>query len=472
MQDLSSLNYWESYISSVHSKPMDFTLDRVRKVANKLGLLNKNKNKNKIITIAGTNGKGSTANFLSKVLEDNNIKVGLFTSPHMLKINERFKINNTDISDEELIEAFSAIDKARLEKSDKLKQGILLTYFEFCTLAAFWLFKKNNCDVWILEVGLGGRLDSVNILDADIAILTTIGLDHTDILGDSIEKIAAEKMGIFRRNQKIFCADKSLFNIVSQKTKLLNSDLYCAGYDFSFNKNNNLDSWDCEIKLSNKIIKYSDLPVPGVPVQNIAVSLMVLCTQFPDIINSNNYENKIKDYIFDFKMLGRMSILKSNITGFPADILFDGAHNPQAANNLAKNLVNKLVNKLVDKGKSSPDFRVHIIFCALSDKDIYNILKPVCDILKDKIKKDVIWYLPKLENTRASRPSDLKNILLNCYNDDNPNIVLIDDNIKPVNNLRNNLRNNFKANDFILAFGSFCLLDYLLDNSPDNSPDN
>ena len=170
-----------------------------------------------------------------------------------------------------------------------------------------------------------------------------------------------------------------------------------------------------------------------------------------------------------------MSILKSNITGFPADILFDGAHNPQAANNLAKNLANNLANKLVEKNKSCSGFRVHIIFCALSDKDIYNILKPVCDILacdilKDKVKKNVIWYLPKLENTRAANPSDLKNILLSCYNDesDYPNIVLVDDNIKPVNNLKNNLKNNFNDNGFILAFGTFCLLDYLLDNQPDS----
>ena len=422
-----NLHKWEAYISQVHSKSMDFTLNRVRSVAEKLGnILNPDA---KIITIAGTNGKGSTASFLSEVFSQSGKKTGLFTSPHLININERFRINGVEISDHDLCNAFSEINKARGD--------ISLTYFEFCSLAAFVIFNSKKCDIWILEVGLGGRLDSVNIIDADIAILTTVDLDHTDILGNSIEAIATEKMGIFRSNQKIFCGERFLYDLVSKRSSVLNAKLYCAGIDFKCFLNLNNKSWGFEF---NKI-KYNKLPMPNIPMQNISLALCVLHTEFPEVINNNKVD--LINIISNFKMLGRMSIINSNITGLDFDILFDGAHNPQAARNLANNL-KFYKNKINNKSK------LHIIFSALSNKDIFNILNPVCEFLKNNINADIFWYLPKIDNIRAAEIQDIKNCLLKIH--PSANVIL------ESNNFLGDLKQHINIDDFVLAFGSFFLL--------------
>ena len=160
---------------------MDFSLHRIKDVAEKLKIINREE---VIITVAGTNGKGSTVAFLESILVEQGYKVGSYTSPHVIKYNERIKINKEPVTDEEICQAFDEIDKIRKDTS--------LTYFEFATLASLLIFKKNKIDVVILEVGLGGRLDAVNIIDPNISVITNIGMDHEDILGNDLESIAYE----------------------------------------------------------------------------------------------------------------------------------------------------------------------------------------------------------------------------------------------------------------------------------------
>ena len=186
----STLEAWLQWQETLHPSVIDLGLSRIRQVAITLFGEDFQKQQPLTITVAGTNGKGSCVTALSALLHRLGKRVGSFTSPHLLRYNERIRIDGAEVSDADLCDAFSAIDTARSE--------ISLTYFEFNALAAFWLFKKYRVDVQVLEVGLGGRLDAVNLLDADVAVITNIALDHVDWLGDTREKIGAEKAGVWR----------------------------------------------------------------------------------------------------------------------------------------------------------------------------------------------------------------------------------------------------------------------------------
>ena len=184
------LSAWESYLYAINPNIIKLGLDRIKSVAHHMGVAEFPESR--VITVAGTNGKGSTATMIAGALTACGIKTGLYTSPHILNFNERIAIDGSCASPFSLCEAFSAVYDACAET------GIELTFFEYTTLAAFYLFKKNNCQVLVLEVGLGGRLDAVNILDCDIAVIPSIGLDHCALLGNTEEAIAGEKAGIIK----------------------------------------------------------------------------------------------------------------------------------------------------------------------------------------------------------------------------------------------------------------------------------
>jgi dihydrofolate synthase / folylpolyglutamate synthase len=413
-----SLSFWEEHINSCHSKDMDFTLDRVHKVAKLANLL---KPKAKIITVAGTNGKGTSCAFLSQILIHYGKSVGVFSSPHLLKINERFNINGKLVSDDSLSTAFSFIDNIRGE--------IKLTYFEFCTLAAFKLFQEAKCDIWILEVGLGGRLDSTNILDADIALLTSIDLDHTNILGDSREKIAQEKIGIFRKDQIIICGDNNPPDIVRQRALDLNAKFYCADIDY---KSNNL------INIDNKA---------NIPISNAAAVKMLLKVAFFDIYKRDDFKSIFKDKMDNFKLLGRMTKLDGNITGLKSPIICDGAHNPHAARYLAQYLKQYLDNK---------NIKLHFVFSAFADKNILGILESV---LKFSSRYNSNWYLYEMDHPRSESLDDLKiklKIKLKNNFDKISQIFSIENN--NVKLLHDTLKREVGSEDLVVVFGSFFLL--------------
>lgn len=194
-----SLEDWLTYQEQLHPKAIELGLERVRGVAARLGLLTAPP---ATLTIGGTNGKGSTTTLLALIYREAGYTVGCYTSPHLYRYNERVAINGLAVDDAALCRAFAAIETARVE------QGVSLSYFEFGTLAALWLFREARVDVQVLEVGLGGRLDAVNILDADAALVTNIGLDHQDWLGDNRDAIGREKAGIFRERRTAVIADR------------------------------------------------------------------------------------------------------------------------------------------------------------------------------------------------------------------------------------------------------------------------
>ena len=186
---------WLSYLEQLHPSAIDMGLERVQQVADQLGL---GKLAPLVITVTGTNGKGSTCAFIEALLKTQGLKVGVYSSPHLLRYNERVRMLGVDADDAALCAAFAAVEVAR--------GSISLTYFEMGTLAAFWLFERADLDAVVLEVGLGGRLDAVNLVDADLALVTSIGLDHVDWLGDSRESVAFEKAGILRAGKPAFVA--------------------------------------------------------------------------------------------------------------------------------------------------------------------------------------------------------------------------------------------------------------------------
>ena len=207
---------------------MDFSLHRIKDVAEKLKIINREE---VIITVAGTNGKGSTVAFLESILVEHGYKVGSYTSPHVIKYNERIKINKEPVTDEEICQAFDEIDKIRKDTS--------LTYFEFATLASLLIFKKNKIDVVILEVGLGGRFDAVNIIDPNISVITNIGMDHEDILGNDLESIAYEKAGIMRQSGvTVVGFSDAQISIINRSLELENK-LFTYKSDYWFEQKSN-----------------------------------------------------------------------------------------------------------------------------------------------------------------------------------------------------------------------------------------
>lgn len=196
MNKPTNLSNWLTFIKSLHSKQIELGLSRVAEVAKRMNLLSPT---HKVITVAGTNGKGSTVAGLEQIYLTAGYRVGAFTSPFLFRMNEQIRLNGIDISDEALCDVFTRVENARQETT--------LTPFEFTTLAALTFFQQANLDMCILEVGLGGRLDAVNVIDADIAIVTSIDIDHTEWLGNTREKIATEKAGVFREGKPAICGD-------------------------------------------------------------------------------------------------------------------------------------------------------------------------------------------------------------------------------------------------------------------------
>ena len=253
------INQWVLWVGSLHGKEMDLSLERVQAAAMKLNLLDP---KPPIITVAGTNGKGSCVRGLEAIYRQAGYKTGAFTSPQLLRINELIRINGLEIDDNSLCKAF--------EKIAPICNEVPLTLFEFNTLAAFIIFNEAELDVWILEVGLGGRYDAVNVMDADLAIIASIDLDHMEWLGDTREKIALEKAGIFRSGKPAVCGDFNPPHTLLEYAHQNQVPLYCQNKDFLFNKNQSGWSWSYQ----DKVLR--DLPLPQLALQNMSTVLMAI----------------------------------------------------------------------------------------------------------------------------------------------------------------------------------------------------
>ncbi|STO56865.1 bifunctional tetrahydrofolate synthase/dihydrofolate synthase [Grimontia hollisae] len=353
------LTAWLQYLESLHTSAIDLGLDRVSLIANKGKLT---KPAPKVITVAGTNGKGSTCAIIESILLNAGYKVGVYNSPHLVRYNERVRINGQELDDERHTEAFAAIEALRGNTS--------LSFFEFGTLAALWLFLDNKVDVVVLEVGLGGRLDATNVVDHDVSVITSLAIDHVDWLGDDIEVIGFEKAGIFRSGKPAVCGQPEPPASVAAHADDIGANLHQVGYQFHYEKQGDVWHWHCGA------FDLCDLPIPNLPLPNAATALMALGLSELTVTDEH-----IVDGLSSVKLAGRMECVSKSPL-----ILMDVAHNPHSAAYLATQL-----NVL----KAEKNGKVHAVVAMLHDKDIaatIEVMKPVVDH----------WYPASLRGPRAA----------------------------------------------------------------------
>ncbi|MFA5520338.1 MAG: bifunctional tetrahydrofolate synthase/dihydrofolate synthase [Castellaniella sp.] len=338
----ASLSQWLEYLETLHPVAIDMGLSRVQAVAGSLNI----KLDSTVITVAGTNGKGSVCAMLEAMVLAGGYRVGCYTSPHLVHYNERIRIDGEPVDDAHIIEQFERIDAARGD--------ISLTYFEFGTLAALLLFAQTDLDVVILEVGLGGRLDAVNIIDADCAVITSIDIDHRDWLGDSREEIALEKAHIFRPGRPAICADPQPPQTLVDHAQAIGADLWRFGRDFNYSGDR------LQWAYGGREQRRSALAYPALrganQLLNASAALAALETLRDRIVLP---QHAIRLGLSHAALPGRFQIMP----GQPMVIL-DVAHNPHAAAALSQNLAN-----IPSTGKTSA------IVGMFGDKDVRGVLQ-------------------------------------------------------------------------------------------------
>lgn len=319
MMRFDTLQQWLTWQEGLHPQEIELGLERIHTVWRQLAGTGPLAH-SAVITVAGTNGKGSCVAMLDAILRAAGYRVGTYTSPHLLRYNERIRIDGEEVGDAQLCEAFSRIDEARGETS--------LTYFEFGTLAALELFRQAQPDVILLEVGLGGRLDAVNIIDADVALLTSVGIDHVEWLGKDREDIGREKAGIFRGGRAAVCGDPAPPASVLDVAERLGTQLYCLGKEYGYNRQQNGWQWWGGEGRRNAL----PLPALGgeIQLQNAASVLMVL-QLLQERLPVN--QEAIRRGLQQVKLQGRFQVLPGPVT-----LILDVTHNADGARVLAHNL--------------------------------------------------------------------------------------------------------------------------------------
>lgn len=372
----SPLGTWLSYLTDLHSQNIDMGLVRVGQVARQMDLTQLAP---RIITVTGTNGKGTTCHTLESILMAAGLNVGVYSSPHLIRYTERVRIQGIEPTETDFCQAFAAIESQR--------DGISLTYFEYGTLAAFQLFKQANLDVVILEVGLGGRLDATNIVDADVAAITSIALDHTDWLGSDREHIGYEKSGIFRPGHYGVVGEPDMPSSIGQFAEEIGTTLFRRDKDWYYTEEADHWSWQSTQR------EWRDLPLPNVPLANAATALGVLSCliQIDDNLALRITDKAIHQGLEHAQLPGRFQIIGEA----PLRIL-DVAHNPHAA----AYLVTKLARLPVIEGR-----RIRAVVGMLHDKDIQGTLSCLSDQITD-------WYLAPLSEFRGATVSELSQHVL------------------------------------------------------------
>ena len=367
----TSLDQWLSHLETAHPVGIDMGLARISRVKESLGL----KFACPVITVGGTNGKGSTCAFLESILLAAGYKVACHTSPHLLRFNERARMNGADVSDADLLKAFERVEQARCRLSDPPT----LTYFEFTTLAIMDIFANASVDAVILEVGMGGRLDAVNIVDADCAIVTSIDLDHMAYLGNTREAIAFEKAGIFRTKAIAICADPMPPTSLINHANAIGADLWLMGKDYSFTGDQQQWGWTGRGK------RFGGLGYPALRGANqllnasaVIAALIALHDRLP--VSAQDIRNGLALV----ELPGRFQVLPGRPT-----VVLDVAHNPHAAATLAESIEAMAYHPYT-----------YAVFGAMADKDIDGVLKPLLNTVD-------YWYCTDLPTPRAASASDL-----------------------------------------------------------------
>ena len=436
----ASLDEWLVLLEQRHPSLIDLGLERVAEVAARLELTTP---KSKVITVAGTNGKGSCVAIIEALLTTVGIRVGTFTSPHLLAYNERIRIDAENSNDADICRAFVAIEQARGD--------ISLTYFEFSALAALWLFAETELDIIVLEVGLGGRLDAVNIIDPDVAVITSIDLDHQQWLGDSRSAIGLEKAGVARSGVPLICADADPPDELLAALDSLGADLILLGQEgFTRHVKQHLltlVATGCDGQVST----FTDLSIPQVPLTSAVCAVQALLALGQEVRGESMSEalsaQVVKQVFAETRIAGRFqrSCFRER------ELVLDVAHNPAAATLLAK--------RLAALGAS----RVHCVFGVLADKDITGIVTPLLPLVSH-------WHLCELPD--APRAAEAGEVAALVYNYASPvedtGMDLSDSMIRCYDNPQQALGGAIEASapgDMIVVFGSFYTVAAVLKSS-------
>ncbi len=387
---MNSLESWLAHCERLHPHTIDMGLDRVQEVVKRLGL----RFEACVITVAGTNGKGSTCAMLEACLLQAGYRTGVYTSPHLVHFQERCRIHGELVQPDDLLPNFAKVEAARKQGSE-----ISLTYFEFTTLAILSLMADANLDVAILEVGLGGRLDAVNVVDADCAVITSIDLDHTELLGPDRESIGFEKSGIMRSGKPVVISDPVPPESVLAHAASIGADLWQFGKDFNFTGDKQQWAW------AGRGRRYSGLAYPALRGANqlinaggVLAALEAVRSRLPVTAQA------IRNGLAMVELPGRFQIIPGQPT-----LVLDVAHNPHAVAALSENL---------DAMGFYPT--THAVFGAMADKDVSAIMARV-GVLVER------WYFCDLPTARAASALDLqkqwqqtntrKNVTSNTYAD-------------------------------------------------------
>ncbi len=417
-----SLADWLARIEALHPKTIDLGLERVQAVAQRLSL----SLSGAVFTVGGTNGKGSSCAMLEAILFAAGYRVGLYTSPHLVRFNERIRVGGREASDDAIVEQFEAVQAARGDTP--------LTYFEFTTLAALRLFSGERLDAVILEVGLGGRLDAVNIVDADCAIVTSIDVDHAEYLGDTRERVGWEKAHIFRPNRPAICSDPMPPESLVEHAQAIGADLWLCGRDFHYVGDH--QQWSYRGRAQRR----SSIAYPALRGANqllnasgVLAALEALRAQLPVS------QQAVRQGFAEVELPGRFQVLP----GMPTVVL-DVAHNPHAAAHLASNLDSM--------GRAG---RNYAVFGVMRDKDVDGIVAA----LSDRFDR---WFVTDLPGERAASATWIAERLHAAGIGSEPHST-------PTEALAA-ARAAAQPNDRIIAFGSFLTVADIL-SSRASSPD-
>lgn len=422
-----ALSDWLTYLETKHPKAIDLGLERVAKVKQRLGL----KPTFPVIVVGGTNGKGSVCAMLESILHAAGYRVGCYTSPHLLDYNERVRIGKQQASDAMLCSAFERVERARTVSSlqemntglrgNEELSGISLTYFEFGTLAAMQCFIDQAVEVAILEVGLGGRLDAVNVFDHDCPVVTSIDLDHMEYLGDTREQIAFEKAGIFRNGQVAIFGDTDVPMAIRTQAQHIGAQLWCLGGQFSFTAG--VQQWNYHGVSGVR----NALPYPALrgafQLHNASTALATLDAlkdKLPVSVAA------VRRGLVEVVLPGRFQVMP----GRPMLIL-DVAHNPQAARSLAQNLASL-----------PPCRKTFAVFAMLKDKDMAGVVRA----LRGQID---VWLVADIAMPRGATATELFAVLY-AEGTESPVMTFI-----TVADALQHACNEAVENDRIVAFGSF-----------------
>jgi len=420
-RDRSSLDSWLSYLETLHPRSIDLGLERVATVATALGL----DEHPRTITVAGTNGKGSCVASVDSLLRVQGLRTGVYTSPHLIRYNERIVIDGNPVSDDDIIDAFEAIDGARA--------GITLSYFESATLAALWLFKRAQVDWQVLEVGLGGRLDAVNIIDADACVITSIGLDHVDYLGDTRELIAPEKAGVARPHRPAIVAERDLPDTLIPALEARGANLCVIEQDW-FNR-------DGQLRLPSGAT-YRVPKVPGLRADNVAAAIVVLAA-----LQCVPSQALLEVALASLKVAGRQQ--REQL--LEREWWFDVAHNTESAQALAQALAEAPVAQTpvtqtpvtqTPVTQTQGRYARHAVFGAMADKPLGAIIEVMAPHID-------YWHLQGIALPRAADPSDVMALVRQC----DPGSVC---HVYPdADSAREGVLAATEAGDRIVVFGSF-----------------